>query len=244
TCACSTPPRSSTACCPPRSADMADTPAARPRRRRRWLRALMVLLALGALGAFAVHRYTRPQRITALLVERVRSDLGAELRLGGDAGYALLPGLRAVLPQPELVVGGTRVLHADAMRAAVPWHALWSSQLEIERIELVRPELDLDALHAWLAARPPSTSPLPDVRFVLHVEDGRVLRAGVPIAEGVTIDLANRADLVAWLRGWKPENADVVPPISGSLHIDSARIGDTRIEGLEVEVRDDAPGQR
>ncbi|HEU4663439.1 MAG TPA: hypothetical protein VFS55_05355 [Dokdonella sp.] len=205
---------------------------------------LLVVLAIGAIGAVVVHRYTRPQRITALLVERVRSELGAQLRLGGDAGYALLPGLRAVLPQPELVVDGTRVLRADALRAAVPWRALWSSQLEIERIELVRPVLDLDALRAWLAARPPSTSPPPDVRFVLHVEDGRVLQAGKPVAEGVTIDLANRADLVAWLRGWKPANADVVPPVAGSVHIDAAQVGDTRIEGLDVEVRDDpAPEQ-
>jgi len=221
------------------------SPARPPRRRRGWLRLLLVLLVLGATGAFLVHRYTRPQRITALLVERVRSDLGAELRLGGDGGYAFLPGLRAVLPRPELVAGGTRVLHADALRAALPWHSLWSSQLEIERIELVRPVLDLDALNAWLAALPPSQAPLPDVRFALHVEDGRVLRAGQPIAEGVTIDLANRADLVAWLRGWDPAGSELVPPVAGSVHIDAAQVGDTRIEGIQVEVRDEpAPASR
>lgn len=224
---------------------MAETSAARPRRRRWWLRALIVLLALGLVGAFAVHRYTRPQRITALLVERVRSDLGAELHLGGDGGYAFLPGLRAVLPQPEILAGGARVLHADALRAAVPWRTMWSSQLEIEKVELVRPELDLDALHAWLAALPPSQSPAPDVRFALHVEDGRVLRAGKPVAEGVTIDLSNRADLAAWLRTWDPAGSELVPPVAGSVHVDAAQIGDTRIEGLKVEVRDDdAPATR
>lgn len=224
---------------------MAETPAARPRRRRRLVRVLLVLLASGVAGALLVHRYTRPQRITALLVERVRNDLGAELRLGGEGRYAFLPGLRAVLPQAELVAGGARVLQVDALRAALPWRSLWSSQLEIEKIELVRPVLDLDALHAWLASLPPSQARAPDVRFALHVEDGRVLRAGDPVAEGVTIDLANRADLVAWLRAWDPARADLVPPIAGSVQVDSARIGDTRIEGLKIEVRDDAaPGPR
>ncbi|MGN6521550.1 MAG: hypothetical protein ACTHK2_19260 [Dokdonella sp.] len=223
---------------------MAEAPAARPRRRRWWLRLLLVLVALGIAGAFLVHHYTRPQRITALLVERVRDDLGAELRLGGDAGYAFLPRLRAVLPQAELVAGGTRVLQADALRAAMPWHSLWSSQLEIESIELVRPVLDLDALQAWLAALPPSRSPIPDVRFALHVEDGRILHGGRPLADGVTIDLANRADLAAWLRAWDPAAPDLVPPVAGTVRVDSAQIGETRIEGLKVEVRDDAPGSR
>lgn len=222
---------------------MAEKPAAQPRRRRRWLRLLLVLLALAIIGASLVHRYTRPQRITAMLVERVRSELGAELRLGGDGGYALLPGLRAVLPQPELVAGGARVLRADALRVAMPWHSLWSSRLEIGRIDLVRPVLDLDALRSWLAARPPSPAAAPDVRFALHVEDGRVLQGGQPVAEGVTVDLANRADLAAWLHAWDAGQPDLVPPLAGTVRIDSAQVGGTRIEGLKVELRDDAPVQ-
>lgn len=218
---------------------MAETPSARRLRRPRLVRVLFVLLALGAVAAVLVHRYTRPRRITAMLVERVRSDLGAELRLGGDAGYAFMPGLRAVLPQPELVAGGARVLRADSLRAALPWHTLWSSRLEIEKIELVRPVLDLDALHAWLAAMPPSQASVPDVRFALHVESGSVLRAGKPVAEGVTMDLANRDDLAAWLRHWDIAGDALLPPVSGSVHVDAAQIGDTRIEGLHVEVRDD-----
>ena len=80
---------------------MAEQAPQRPRRRR-WPRVLLALLVLGVIGAFAVHHYTRPQRLTALLIEQVRDQLGAELTLGGDAGYTLVPGLHAELPQPML----------------------------------------------------------------------------------------------------------------------------------------------
>src|SRR6478752_4540760 len=101
TCACSMRPRSSTACCRPRSAAMTEQKPQRPRRRR-WPRVLLALLLIGAIGAVVVHHYTRPKRLTTFLIDEVREQLGAELTLGGDAGYTLVPGLRAELPQPVL----------------------------------------------------------------------------------------------------------------------------------------------
>jgi uncharacterized protein involved in outer membrane biogenesis len=87
---------------------MVETPVP-GRRRRRWLVALIVLAALGLAAALAVHRYSRPQRLADLLVDQVRAQLGAELQLGGDAGFQLMPRLRAVLPRPRLVPTRRRV---------------------------------------------------------------------------------------------------------------------------------------
>jgi hypothetical protein len=212
-------------------------------RRRRWPRVLFALLLLGVIGALLVRHYTRPQKLTLMLVEQIHDQLGAELSLGGDATYAFTPGLRAVLPSPVLKAKDVVLLHADSLRAAVPWHSLWSQKIEIERIELVRPVLDLDALRAWLAARPKSTSAPPDVRFVLHIEHGSVVAAGKTIAEDVALDLANSADLAAWLAEFDPHSAGkiLLPPLEGSVDAAALQIGGTRLEGVHVNVRDDAP---
>ena len=214
-------------------------------RRRRWPRVLFALLLLGIVGAFALHRYTRPQRLTTLLVEQVRDQFGAELTLGGDAGYTLVPGLRAELPQPVLQVQGKVVLRADALRAAVPWRTLWADAYEIERMELVRPVLDLDALRAWLAARPPSSTAPPDVRFSVRVEHGSVIAGGKAVAEDVTLDLANSADVAAWLARFDPQSANgLLPPVTGNFDAKAIRIGTTRLEGVRAEIRDDAEHPR
>lgn len=216
---------------------MPEPAAPAPRRRRR--RVLVVLLALVALAALAARHFLHPHNLTAMLVDRVRSELGAQLRLDGEAGYAFLPSLRAVLPKPALVVADAALVRADALRVAVPWRTLWSERVEIERVELVRPVVDLDALRAWLAQRPSSSSPLPDVRVSIRVEDGTLLQGGKPIAEGVALDLANRADLAAWLARWSGAPDTLLPPVAGSAEVRTLRIGDVRVEGLRIDVRDD-----
>lgn len=207
-------------------------------RRRRW-RALLVLLALIASTALAVRHVLHPRNLTAMLADRVRSALGAELHLGGEAGYAFLPSLRAVLPKPALVVAGTTLVRADALRVAVPWRTLWSDRVDIERVELVRPVLDLDALRTWLAQRPASSAPPPDVRVSIRIEDGTLLQGGRPVAEGVTLDLASRADVAAWLAHWNGAPETLLPPVSGSAEARELRIGGVHVEGLRIDVHDD-----
>ena len=129
------------------------------RRRRRWLVALLALAALVLVAAIVVHRYSRPQRLADLLVDQVRAQIGAELQLGGEAGFQLTPRLRAVLPGPRLVAGGRVILQADAIAASVPWRTLWADHLEGEQVELQRPRLDLDALRASDAGRVASPPP-------------------------------------------------------------------------------------
>lgn len=207
---------------------------------------LLGFVVLGLVAAFALHRYSRPQRLADLLVSQVREQLGAELILGGAAGFELTPRLQALLPRPQLVAGGHTVLRADAIAASVPWRTLWSDQVEIERIELQRPLLDLDALRAWLATRPSSDEPAPDVRFALRVVDGTILASGTPVAQDIDIDFTNNGDLAAWLASLGRDSGKVVPlpPGRGSASAASVQIGETRLEGVRIELRDDATPAR
>ena len=219
---------------------MAET-AATARRRRRWPYLLLVLGVLGFVAAFALHRYSRPQRLADLLASQVRQQLGAELVLDGVAGFELAPRLQALLPRPQLIAGGSALLRADAIAASVPWRTLWGDRYEIERIELQRPVLDLDALRAWLATRPSSDAAAPDVRFALRVVDGVVIASGKPVAENLDIDFANSADLAAWFATLDRETNGIapLPPGRGSASATSLQIGETRLEGVRIELRDD-----
>ncbi|MEP7043456.1 MAG: hypothetical protein ABI843_10365 [Dokdonella sp.] len=219
---------------------MADADARARRRRRRWLIALTLLFVLGALVAFALHRYSRPEKLTAMLIEQTRSLLGAELELGGTGGFDFTPNLHLVLPKPSLKSNDAALLTAASLDVVVPWHTLWSDRIDIERIVVEHPVLDLDALSAWFAARPPSTSSA-DIRFALRVRDGVILSKGKPIAEGVNLQLANAGDLAGWLAHLRAakDTTDVLPPLGGSADVRTMEIGATRIEGLHVEVSDD-----
>ena len=212
---------------------MAEKPAAQPRRRRRWLRLLLVLLALAIIGASLVHRYTRPQRITAMLVERVRSELGAELRLGGDGGYALLPGLRAVLPQPELVAGVRVINTTDRVRPGDRWHLGSDGKAMTATLIARLVEEYADAQHAHRVLTE-------DVKFLQDEDRARVLDQEREVVRGFArVVAALRPDLeqaalskpltmllfgmINWMFTWmRPEGAldyDAIAPIVADLFL-------------------------
>ena len=212
-------------------------------RRRRWLFALTLLALFGLAAAWALHHYSRPQRLTALLVAQTHSLLGLDLTLDGEAGFGWWPKLHLLLPQPTLQAPGAAaaLLRADALEAVLPWRTLWSDRLQIERIDLRRPRLDADALAAWLAARPASKAAPPDVRMALHIDDASVFSRGKPVAQGVQIAFANSADLAAWLARLGAGALPLLPPLAGHAEAASLQIGGTRLDGVQVEIRDDAP---
>ena len=217
------------------------------RPRRRWLFLLLALVVLGGLLALALRHYTQPEKLTALLIGQAHDLLGADLSIHGAAGFSFAPKLRVTLPQPSLQGAGARAawLHADALHAVVPWRTLWSGTHEIERIDLVKPVLDLDAFSAWLAAQPATTTPPPDLRFSLHVEDGTITAAGTAIAQHLNMDFKSTDNVAAWLARIGAEPAGLLlPPLGGSADASSVRIGDTLLEGVHVEISDDNPASR
>jgi len=213
-----------------------------PRPRRRWRIVLAVFVLLGAIAAFAVNRLLQPERVTAILASQARS-VGLDLRVDGAARYRFLPRIESVLPASRILVDSkTPLLAAQSIRARVPWRSLWSDPLVIDDLAIENPVLDLDALRAWLATRPATNAPAPDVRLRVRIDNATVVSGGQSIAEGVTATLENQSDLAAWLARWSPATSatQLAPPVSGTLDARTLRIGETRVEGLHVEIGDDA----
>ena len=209
-------------------------------RRRRWPIVLAALVIVVGSVAFAVRHYTRPERLTAILVAQARSTLGADLATSGAATFGFFPNLSVALPNPTLKAHGvaTVMVRADTLRAVVPWNFLWSNEVDIERIELVRPVLDIDALNAWLATRPASGAPVPDVRFSLRVDDGTITSGGKSIAQGLSLRFANSADLATWYSRLGATPTSLIPPLSGSADASMLQFGDTRLDDVHIKIAD------
>jgi hypothetical protein len=223
---------------------MPEPSAKRARRfRRRHVVLFVFALLLGA-GILALRWFTRTEHLTALLMEQTRSALGTDLALDGRPHYDLWPKLHLVLPRASLKSAANPPwASSESLEVVVPWRILWSDHYEIEQVNLVKPVLDLDALAAWLGTRPPSTATPPDVRFSVHVENGTVVAAGKPVAQGLKLDFASTGDVAAWLARLRAQ-ADasaLVPPLNGSADASRVQAGTVVLEGVHVEVRDDPP---
>lgn len=219
--------------------------AERPPARRRWrwgllLGALAVLLA----GGLALRHYTRPATLTALLQAQVRQHLDAELDVGEGAQYGFWPRLHVRLTEPSLRAAGAArpIITARALDLALPLASLWSGEPAIERLVLVAPTVDLDALDSWLAARPPSQgAAVPEIRFALEVRDGRIIRNDAVVAGAVDAALASAGDVAAWLERARSDPAAAhLPPLAGHIRVEQVRAGEVRLQGVEMELRDAA----
>lgn len=120
----------------------------------------------------------RPEHVTAQVVARVGQALGLEITASGIGEYRLRG-------TPQLVVRDvvarepgtpTAVLRARRISISVPWSTLRSrgALLQVDRMELDGPVLDLPALQAWRARRPPGDTRIPELAGGLSVTDGRI----------------------------------------------------------------------
>lgn len=139
------------------------------------------MLALGMAGLLVLAWLVQPDRLARFALDRVGGELGLEIRATGPASYHLRP-------TPVLHLGGIEARRPGADQAlfssgrvllALPWSSLRGETADIARVEIDAPMVDLDALDAWLATRPPAApQPLPVLRGGLGIRDGRVLGAG------------------------------------------------------------------
>jgi hypothetical protein len=170
-----------------------DGDAAAPPRRRRWRRLFLIaaatLLALSLFGGWLL----QPEQLVPLILDRTGKALS--LQITADNGATARLRDRPQLVVRNLVVrepgAKTAVLRADRLLISLPWSSVRSGgeDATVERVELDAPVLDVPALQAWLAKRPPGDPPkIPTLTDGLRVVDGRIDNGDWRI-EGVAVDL-------------------------------------------------------
>lgn len=150
-----------------------------PRRKRRWRRVLVAFGIVLLLLSVSTTWLLQPEQLVPLILDRTGNALGLEIT--ADAGAeARLRG------EPQLVVRNivarepgakTAILRAERVLLALPWSSLRSDGKDpvIERIEIDAPVLDVPALQAWLAKRPPSEeTKIPRLTDGLRIVQGRI----------------------------------------------------------------------
>jgi len=173
-----------------------------PQARRRWRRVLLLLcaaaLALLALLSLVVWIALPPERIVPMVLARVGASMGLEISAKGDAATRL--GRHPSIVVRELVVrepGAARpLLRARRVLVALPWRTIrgLGDPLELVRVELDAPELDVAALQRWLATRPPGDGRLPTLTRGLQARGARI-EGGSWRVESLSLDLPQlRAD--------------------------------------------------
>lgn len=188
--------------------------------RRRWL---WLLLPLGLLaGFFLLRALLQPERVTAFLLRQAEQATGLSLALSQPADIGIWPDLHLELIDLTATAPGAAspLLTVRRVEVALPWSALRAQTLQLERLSLIEPQLDLAALQAWLAADddsgPPAPLRLPQFDAAFGIENGTVnadgwslqeLSIGLPALQGgapttlaasgsyVTADAAHGFDL-------------------------------------------------
>jgi len=146
----------------------------RPRKRwRRWL--LIALVALIALPWLVPSKW-----VADLLLRQLGPGLQLELTRSGPASWRLLGG--PMLEVHGLDIGqigaDTSWLHADRALLAVPWSTVRSlgKTLDVTRIEIDSPTLNLPALRRWLDNRASGDGdvPLPTLSSGFEIKGGQL----------------------------------------------------------------------
>lgn len=156
--------------------------AGTPARRRLPLRVLAATGIVLLLAMAGVRLLLQPERVVRLSLEQTGRALGLEITASGLGEYRL--GGTPTLVARDLVArapgAATPVLTAERVRISLPWSTLRGRvrELDFTRLEFDAPVLDLAALQAWRATRPPGPTRELSLSDGLRVEDGRIVAAG------------------------------------------------------------------
>lgn len=163
-------------------------PAGRSRKR------IYVVLALLLAALIGLRWVSRPSQVSWIVLDQAGKALGLEISASGASEYRLRG--TPMLVVRDLVArepGAARpLLRAERVYLSLPWATIRAAgdALDIERVELDAPRIDLAALNHWLATRPPSTAPIriPSLRDGARVVRGQLIGEGWSV-ENLTVDL-------------------------------------------------------
>jgi hypothetical protein len=158
--------------------------------------AVLVLVLLA--GSVGVRWALQPEQLAPFVLARTGAALGLEITANGPPEARLRGTPQLVVRDIVVRQPGARqpLLTADRVLLALPWSTLRSrgEDLTITRVELDRPRVNLDALLAWLASRPPTAEPvrIPRLTGGLQLRDG-TLDGGTWRVEGLALALPSLA---------------------------------------------------
>lgn len=222
----------------------AGTTAPHPRRSRKRLWIVLALLLAALIGLRWV---SRPSQVSWIVLAQAGRALGLQISAGGASEYRLRG--TPMLEVRDLVArvpGSDKpLLRAGRVYLAVPWTTIRAGgdSLDIERIELDAPQLDIAELNRWLAARPASTEPvkLPRLSRGARVRDGRAIGEGWSV-DGIGVDFAELdpdKPLRGRVRGRALAAGATVPfDLAATLHRPAAARGLGLAGALAVDTKD------
>lgn len=158
--------------------------------------ALLVIAALILIAALLLRWLSRPEFVTAAILDQTGKALGLEITATGVGEYRLRS-------TPQLVVRNvtarepgakTPLFTAERIFISVPWSTLRArgSDLTARRLELDAPVLDMAAFQRWQAKRPPSETRVPTLSHGIGIARGQIVGSDWKI-EAVNADLPSLA---------------------------------------------------
>lgn len=158
--------------------------------------ALFVVAALILIAALLLRWLSRPEVVTAAILDQAGKALGLEILATGVGEYRLRG-------TPQLIVRNvtarepsatTPLLTAKRIFISVPWSTLRArgSDLTAHRLELDAPILDMAAFQRWQAKRPPSETRVPTLSRGIGIAHGQIVGSDWKI-EAVNAELPSLA---------------------------------------------------
>ncbi|HUA79420.1 MAG TPA: AsmA family protein [Dyella sp.] len=130
----------------------------------------------------ALYLLLQPDRFTKMLKEQAK-QAGLQLTLSSPASPTLFPrpalqleGITLVARDTGSTTTNMPILLAANGRLVLPWHALFGRQVDISRMQINSPRVDLDALQAWLMNLPSQSAAVPDE--IPRIATGVRIRSG------------------------------------------------------------------
>jgi len=175
---------------PAAAAPTAPQQPARRSRKRLWIVLALLLAAL-----IGLRWVSQPSQVAWIVLSQAGRALDLQISASGASEYRLRG--TPMLEVRDLVArvpGSDKpLLRAGRVYLAAPWSTIRAAgaALDIERVELDAPQLDIGELDRWLAARPPSPGPtrLPRLIRGARVSDGRAIGEGWSV-EAIGLDFA------------------------------------------------------
>jgi hypothetical protein len=140
---------------------------------------LWVIAALVLTAAPLLRWLSRPEFVTAAILDQASKALGLEITATGVGEYRLRGAPQLIVRQVTAREPGasTPLLTAERIFISVPWSTLRArgSDLIANRLELDAPVLDMAAFQRWQAKRPPSEAPIPTLSRGIGIVRGQIV---------------------------------------------------------------------